>query len=238
MWAPRLQTHPRNSKDKPEGAGFSIEYNIEQLSLQQSLGLILSTSTLEAEITRGISGFSATHLISKQLKIFFVPKHTNSKSPSQVLLWRLTCPTSILPNGFLSSPFIGRKLLYLRAIHVLRHLIGLPFLETKAQPLMRVVFVICLILMVFHSHKIGVDCFWVQRKGNECVDRRGLRNDFECPGLEYTVQLDKGSVGGGVTNTCSFLNWITSSSLLTTWYPSFLLALNSFGSANHWPAIL
>ena len=33
--------------------------------------------------------------------------------------------------------------------------------------------------------------------------------------------------------TCALRNWISPGSFFTIWYPSFLLALNNFGNANH-----
>jgi hypothetical protein len=50
---------------------------------------------------------------------------------------------------------------------------------------MTVILVICLIFMVLDADEVAVHGFWVEGEGDEGVDRGGLGNDLECPGLEF-----------------------------------------------------
>lgn len=58
---------------------------------------------------------------------------TTNPSPLQVLSRgvALSSATAILLDVLLARLLIGLKLLYLRAVHVLHHLICLPFLEAE-----------------------------------------------------------------------------------------------------------
>jgi hypothetical protein len=70
-------------------------------------------------------------------------------------------------------------------IHVLGDLIRLPLLECEPKALMTVILVICLIFMVLDEDEVAVHGFWVEGEGDEGVDRGGLGNDLEGPGLEF-----------------------------------------------------
>ena len=162
--------------------------------------------------------------------------------PLQVLSRRVTLSgaTTILPDVLLTRPLIRLKLLHLGAVHVLHNLVRLPFLEAETQTLVRVVLIVRLILVVLDLDEVAVDGGRVQRQGDEGIDGGGFGNDFESPRLvpaRVSVDNEK-SQEESKTPTCSFLNWIKPGSFFTIWYFSVLLSLNSFGRANHWPAIL
>lgn len=91
----------------------------------------------------------------------------------------LPCP--ILSHLLLIRVLIRLKLLQLRRIHVLNHIIRLPFLKRKAQSLMRVVFVIRLIFMVLNLHEVRVAGRRIQGQRHETGNRRGLGDDFKSP---------------------------------------------------------
>lgn len=84
-------------------------------------------------------------------------------TPSQILHRRLVLPTPILPPFLLPRIPIPLKRRHLLAIHMLGHLIRLPLLERRAQPLVRVVLVVRLILMVLDADEVAIDGIWVQR---------------------------------------------------------------------------
>lgn len=48
------------------------------------------------------------------------------------------------------------------AVHVLRHLISLPLLESEAKSFVRVILVVRLIFVVLDPDKVTVDSFWVK----------------------------------------------------------------------------
>ena len=82
---------------------------------------------------------------------------------------------------FLPRALISFKRRHLRTIHILHDLIGLPLLEAEAQPLMGVVFVVGLVLVVFHLDEVGVYGGGVEGEGDEGVDGGGFGDDFEGP---------------------------------------------------------
>ena len=84
---------------------------------------------------------------------------------------------------FLSDTLIRLKRLDVVIIHEPGHLVGLEFLEGKPDTLVTIIFIFCLILVIFHSDEIGMYSFRIQRKGYQGVDRSDLWNDPECPGL-------------------------------------------------------
>jgi hypothetical protein len=92
-------------------------------------------------------------------------------------------PYFLARNMFLSGILIRLKRLDAVIIHELGHLVGLEFLEGKPDTLVTIILIICLILVIFHSDEIGMYSFRIQRKGYQGVDRSGLWNDLECPGL-------------------------------------------------------
>ena len=115
-----------------------------------------------------------------------------SWSPPLQILCRgisLSSATTILPNVLLPRAFIRFELLHLRAIHVLHHLIRLPFLEAEPQTLVRVVLVVRLVLVVLDLDEVAVDGGRVKRKRDERVDGGGFGDDFECPRLHQRVSM-------------------------------------------------
>jgi len=86
---------------------------------------------------------------------------------------------------FLPGIFISFKYCYLLRIHMLGHLVRLPLLEFESNPLVAVILIICLIFMVLDADEVAVHGFWVEGEGDEGVDRGGLGNDLEGPGLEF-----------------------------------------------------
>lgn len=66
---------------------------------------------------------------------------------------------------------------------MLHHRIGLPLLEAEPQALMRIVFVIGLVLVVFDLDELAVDCVRREGEGHERVDGCGFGDDFESPTL-------------------------------------------------------
>ena len=85
--------------------------------------------------------------------------------PLQILCRRLSLSsaTAILPNVLLPRAFIRFKFLHLGAIHVLHHLICLPFLEAESQTFVGVVLVVRLVLVVLDLDEVAVDGGWVKR---------------------------------------------------------------------------
>lgn len=63
---------------------------------------------------------------------------------------------------FLASVLVRLESRHLLAIHMLRNLICLPFLEAEAESFMTVIFIICLILVVLHSYEVAVHSFGVE----------------------------------------------------------------------------
>lgn len=111
---------------------------------------------------------------------------TSTDAPLQLLRRRLsfrrTAPVRF--HRRLGRSLVRLKLRDLGAIHVLHHLIGLPLLEAEAQPLVRVVLVVGLVLVVLDADEVGVLRLRVEREGDEGVDGGGLGDDLEGPGLE------------------------------------------------------
>lgn len=83
----------------------------------------------------------------------------------------------------LASSLVGFERLNLSAVHVLRHLISLPLLESEAKSFMRIILVVRLIFVVLDPDEVAVDSFWVKRECHKSVDSCSLRNDLERPGL-------------------------------------------------------
>lgn len=83
----------------------------------------------------------------------------------------------------LGSPLIGLKLLHLGTVHVLHDLIGLPLLEAEAQPLVRIVLVVGLVLVVLDLDEVALDGGGVEGQGDESVNGGGFGDEFEGPGL-------------------------------------------------------
>lgn len=80
-----------------------------------------------------------------------------------VFLRCVGCSTAVLPSMFLSGTFIHLKRLDIVIIHELGHLVGLELLEGKLETLMVIIFITCLILVIFRSDEIGMYSFRVQR---------------------------------------------------------------------------
>ena len=66
---------------------------------------------------------------------------------------------------------------------MLHNLVGLPLFEREANTFMRVVFVVGLILVIFQLNEIRVDSRGIEGQGNKSVDRGGLWDELEGPGL-------------------------------------------------------
>jgi hypothetical protein len=88
---------------------------------------------------------------------------------------------------FLSGTLVRLKRLDIVIIHELGHLVGLELLEGKPDTLVTIIFIICLILVIFYSDEIGMYSFRIQRQGYQGIDRSGLWNDLECPGLRCSI---------------------------------------------------
>ena len=151
----------------------------------------------------------------------------------------------------LPGVLVGNKGLDVLAVHVLGHVIRLPFLERETkrkrksdsdqipktrvftekkayksnegkdlpQAFMRIILVIRLVLVVLDLDEIAVHGRRIQTQAHDRVDRRGLGDQLEGPAL-LVLELDEILV------------------VLGDLVPLVFEALNSFGSANHWPAIL
>lgn len=82
------------------------------------------------------------------------------------MLWCLSVyvSTAILVDRLLCSTLVCLEMLDFFARHDLDHIVGLPLLEDKPQPLVRIVFLICLVLVVLDLDKVRVDSVWIKRK--------------------------------------------------------------------------
>jgi hypothetical protein len=83
----------------------------------------------------------------------------------------------------LIRPFILFKLLQLRRIHMLDHIIRLPLLEAKTHTLMTIILVVGLVLVVLDLHKLAVLCRGIQAQRHQTGDCGGLGDEAEGPGL-------------------------------------------------------
>ena len=90
---------------------------------------------------------------------------------------------SVLFDFLLPCALILLEHLHFFAIHVLRHLICLPFLEAEPQSFMRIIFIVSLVFVILDSDEVRVDGVRVERKGDESIDGRRFRDDLERPGL-------------------------------------------------------
>ena len=98
--------------------------------------------------------------LSKGEKVFKSLLHNKHKL--EILLGCLPFSGTVLLHRLLRSTLILLKVLYLLAIHILHHIICLPFLETESRPLMTVIFVIRLILVIFHLYELRVNRIRIQ----------------------------------------------------------------------------
>lgn len=89
---------------------------------------------------------------------------------------------------------------------MLHHIIRLPLLKAKAQPLMRIILLIRLILMIFDLHEVTILGRRIQTQRHKTSDSRRLGDEAERPGL-FVLELDHvvvaaddlvGFVDGGV----------------------------------------
>jgi hypothetical protein len=101
---------------------------------------------------------------------------------------------SILPNMLLRCILISLKFLKLRRVHMLHHVISLPLLEAKPQPLMTVILIIGLILVILNLHEVAILGRRVQRQRDEPGDSRCLWDQTERPRL-LVLELDELVVG-------------------------------------------
>ena len=103
----------------------------------------------------------------------------------EVLLWRIAIniTRAILPDGLLTSHLVLLEICNLFRIHMLCHLICLPFLKREAKSLMTVVLVVGLILVILNTNKPSFLTPRLERKTNKSIDRCSLRDDLECPTL-------------------------------------------------------
>lgn len=76
---------------------------------------------------------------------------------------------------------ISLESLHLFSIHMLSHLVSLPLLEAKPNPLVRVILIICLVFVVLDLDKVRIDSVRVKRERNKRIDSRSLGDDLECP---------------------------------------------------------
>lgn len=95
---------------------------------------------------------------------------------------------------FLRRALILLKLLQLGRVHMLHHMVRLPLLEVKPQPLMRVIFIVRLILMILDLHEIAIQRRGVQAQRHQAGDRGGFRDELEGPGL-LVLELDELVIG-------------------------------------------
>jgi hypothetical protein len=109
----------------------------------------------------------------------------------EVLLRRVTLliTSAVLLHRLLCSTLVLLEVLDLLGVHVLHHSICLPLLETEAQSLVAVVFVVGLVLVVLHLAEIRVDGVGIEAEGYQCVDSGRLGNDLESPRL-LVLELD------------------------------------------------
>jgi hypothetical protein len=82
---------------------------------------------------------------SSHVRVHTIVRLCLAKSRLETLLRRITLliTSPILPHGLLCSALILLKVLDLIGIHVAHHLVGLPLLEAKPDPLMAIILVIC-----------------------------------------------------------------------------------------------
>src|SRR6187402_2809238 len=93
---------------------------------------------------------------------YLTTSYTPALSPHlQILLRCFTLPISILPHMLLPRILIRLKHRHLLTIHMLRHLVSLPFLERKPYTLMTVILVVCLIFVILYADKVTVHGFGV-----------------------------------------------------------------------------
>jgi hypothetical protein len=123
-------------------------------------------------------------------------KPTSSASRREIPLRRtpLLLPRPIRPNTLLRRPPIRLKLLQLRRVHMLNHMIRLPLLERKPQPLMAIVLVIRLILVILDLHELVRPRRGIQAQAHEPRDCSRLGQQPECPRL-LVLELDHVVVG-------------------------------------------
>lgn len=62
--------------------------------------------------------------------------------------------TTILLRLHVAFALISLESLHLLSIHMLSHLVGLPLLEAKANPLVRVILIIRLVFVVFDLDEV------------------------------------------------------------------------------------
>lgn len=103
----------------------------------------------------------------------------------QVFLRRFSFAIAILPHILFPGSLVGLKRSNLLRIHMLGHLIRLPFLEREPEPLVAVILIIRLILVVLYADEVTVYGFRIKRESDEGADRGGLGNYFEGPRLWY-----------------------------------------------------
>lgn len=106
----------------------------------------------------------------------------------QILNWRISNSTPILPNMLFPSILILDEILDILTVHMFSNLIRLPLLEREAQSFVRVIFVIRLVLVVLDTDEVRVHCFRVKRECDKRINSRSLGDYFECPGLELSAE--------------------------------------------------
>jgi len=104
---------------------------------------------------------------------------------------RLGGPTTVLVDLVVPGPIITLEHLDLLGRHQPRNHIGLDLLELEAEPFVRVILLVRLILVVQDKREVGVFGRWVNDERDEGVDGSLLRNEVEGPSLsvsEITVE--------------------------------------------------
>lgn len=99
----------------------------------------------------------------------------------QVLHRRLPLVRAVLLDFVLAGAFVRLEDLDLVTVHELDYVISLVFLETHAQSLMAVVFVVGLVFVVLDLDKVGVFGGRVEGESDDGVDRGGFGDNSKRP---------------------------------------------------------
>lgn len=70
-----------------------------------------------------------------------------------------------------------------RLVHPIRNMVGLPLLEVKPNPLVRIIFLVRLVFVVLDLHEVAVLRSGIKGEGYKGVNGGRLRDPFERPSL-------------------------------------------------------
>lgn len=73
------------------------------------------------------------------------------------------------------------KILYILIVHPPCHIVGLPFLQRKANTLVIIILAAGLVLMVLYSDELAVHSLWIQAQRDQAWERYGLWNQTKGP---------------------------------------------------------